>query len=173
MDTGGGVVRDLVNSETSSQAQDQQRQELERTLAAKRGGPVVISDRNSSDEIQRAKSANLAGNSSRASRLRHVEGLRRASKETPRGTQRHDKALATKVKWCREGDLNPHNPFGSADFKSAASASFAIPAREGNQRTHVRRRRGGRETPCTRGFATERRASFPVSHSRGATANKS
>src|SRR5450631_2931985 len=30
--------------------------------------------------------------------------------------------------WCREGDLNPHNPFGSADFKSAASASFAIPA---------------------------------------------
>src|ERR1017187_9460405 len=32
--------------------------------------------------------------------------------------------------WCREGDLNPHNPFGSADFKSAASASFAIPARK-------------------------------------------
>ena len=31
--------------------------------------------------------------------------------------------------WCREGDLNPHNPCGSADFKSAASASFAIPAR--------------------------------------------
>src|SRR3569833_1522885 len=30
--------------------------------------------------------------------------------------------------WCREGDLNPHNPFGAADFKSAASASFAIPA---------------------------------------------
>ena len=24
--------------------------------------------------------------------------------------------------------MNPHNPFGSADFKSAASASFAIPA---------------------------------------------
>src|SRR5208337_4025406 len=30
--------------------------------------------------------------------------------------------------WCREGESNPHNPFGSADFKSAASASFAIPA---------------------------------------------
>jgi hypothetical protein len=22
------------------------------------------------------------------------------------------------VGWCREGDSNPHNPFGSADFKS-------------------------------------------------------
>ncbi len=30
--------------------------------------------------------------------------------------------------WCREGDLNPHNHFWSADFKSAASANFAIPA---------------------------------------------
>jgi hypothetical protein len=26
--------------------------------------------------------------------------------------------------WCREGDLNPHNPFGSADFKSDSN-SFA------------------------------------------------
>ena len=32
-------------------------------------------------------------------------------------------------KWCPEGDLNPHNPCGSADFKSAASANFAIRAR--------------------------------------------
>jgi hypothetical protein len=30
--------------------------------------------------------------------------------------------------WCPEGDLNPHNPRGSADFKSAASADFAIRA---------------------------------------------
>ncbi len=30
--------------------------------------------------------------------------------------------------WCREGDSNPHNPLRSADFKSAASANFAIPA---------------------------------------------
>ena len=30
--------------------------------------------------------------------------------------------------WCREGDSNPHNRFRSADFKSAASASSAIPA---------------------------------------------
>ena len=36
-------------------------------------------------------------------------------------------ALLT-ISWCREGDLNPHNPFGSADFKSAASASSATPA---------------------------------------------
>src|SRR5215467_13223795 len=35
----------------------------------------------------------------------------------------------TEDSWCREGDLNPHSPFGPADFKSAASASFAIPAR--------------------------------------------
>jgi hypothetical protein len=26
--------------------------------------------------------------------------------------------------WCREGDLNPHNPFGSADFKSAHIVSY-------------------------------------------------
>jgi hypothetical protein len=37
--------------------------------------------------------------------------------------------------------LNPHNPFGSADFKSAASASFAIPAWEevGNLVSHAAR----------------------------------
>ena len=33
--------------------------------------------------------------------------------------------------WCPEGDLNPHRPFGPADFKSAASASFAIRAVSG------------------------------------------
>ena len=32
------------------------------------------------------------------------------------------------VLWCPEGDLNPHDPFRSADFKSAASADFAIRA---------------------------------------------
>jgi hypothetical protein len=26
--------------------------------------------------------------------------------------------------WCREGDSNPHNPFGSADFKSAHVVSY-------------------------------------------------
>jgi hypothetical protein len=31
-------------------------------------------------------------------------------------------------RWCREGDLNPHDLLESADFKSAASADFAIPA---------------------------------------------
>ncbi len=30
--------------------------------------------------------------------------------------------------WCPEGDLNPHRPFSPADFKSAASANFAIRA---------------------------------------------
>src|SRR5437763_10001342 len=30
--------------------------------------------------------------------------------------------------WCREGDSNPHALFKAADFKSAASASSAIPA---------------------------------------------
>jgi integrase len=33
-------------------------------------------------------------------------------------------------RWCREGESNPHSPFGPADFKSAASANFAIPARD-------------------------------------------
>jgi hypothetical protein len=32
------------------------------------------------------------------------------------------------VHWCPEGDLNSHSPFGPADFKSAASADFAIRA---------------------------------------------
>ena len=30
--------------------------------------------------------------------------------------------------WCPEGDLNPHGRLGPADFKSAASANFAIRA---------------------------------------------
>jgi hypothetical protein len=32
--------------------------------------------------------------------------------------------------WCREGESNPHRAFAPADFKSAASANFAIPARD-------------------------------------------
>jgi hypothetical protein len=32
-------------------------------------------------------------------------------------------------RWCREGESNPHRAFAPADFKSAASANFAIPAR--------------------------------------------
>src|ERR1035437_8105445 len=31
-------------------------------------------------------------------------------------------------RWCPEGDLNPHDQLRSADFKSAASANFAIRA---------------------------------------------
>ena len=27
-------------------------------------------------------------------------------------------ARAVNLRWCREGDLNPHSPFGPADFKS-------------------------------------------------------
>ena len=30
--------------------------------------------------------------------------------------------------WCRERESNPHGPFGPRDFKSRASANFAIPA---------------------------------------------
>jgi hypothetical protein len=85
------IARAMDMLETS---QDQQRQELERTLAAKRGQPIVINDRNTAGEIQTAKKANSAGNSLLTSRLRHVEGLRGASREMRRGTKRHDKALA-------------------------------------------------------------------------------
>ena len=28
--------------------------------------------------------------------------------------------------WCPEGDLNPHDRLGSADFKSAVSADFTM-----------------------------------------------
>ena len=31
--------------------------------------------------------------------------------------------------WCRGWDLNPQVPCGTADFKSAAYANFATPAR--------------------------------------------
>ena len=34
--------------------------------------------------------------------------------------------------------MNPHNPFGSADFKSAASADSAIPARRTTQVSHAK-----------------------------------
>ena len=30
--------------------------------------------------------------------------------------------------WCRGRESNPHDPFGSRDFKSRASANFATPA---------------------------------------------
>lgn len=32
--------------------------------------------------------------------------------------------------WCRERESNPHEPFGSSDFKSDTSASSVIPARD-------------------------------------------
>ena len=32
-------------------------------------------------------------------------------------------------RWCREGESTPTGLLGPADFKSRASASFAIPAR--------------------------------------------
>ncbi len=40
------------------------------------------------------------------------------------------KMLIFKGLWCPEGDLNPHVRLSTADFKSAASASFAIRAAE-------------------------------------------
>ena len=33
--------------------------------------------------------------------------------------------------WCRGWGSNPHDPYGSQDFKSCASASFATPAGSG------------------------------------------
>jgi hypothetical protein len=41
---------------------------------------------------------------------------------------RQELRCSKNFKWCREGESNPHSPFGPADFKSAASANFAIPA---------------------------------------------
>ena len=38
--------------------------------------------------------------------------------------------------WCPEGDLNPHDRLGSADFKSAVSADFTIRAGHGLVRCH-------------------------------------
>ena len=36
--------------------------------------------------------------------------------------------ILERIRWCREGESNPHRAFAPADFKSAASANFAIPA---------------------------------------------
>jgi hypothetical protein len=47
-------------------------------------------------------------------------------------------ALVMDIPWCPEGDLNPHNPCGSADFKSAASANFAIRANWNVSHTNLR-----------------------------------
>ena len=44
------------------------------------------------------------------------------------GTQRQQTAYFVEFFWCPEGDLNPHDRLRSADFKSAASANFAIRA---------------------------------------------
>src|ERR1700722_18312658 len=41
--------------------------------------------------------------------------------------------------WCREGESNPHRAFAPADFKSAASANFAIPAADRCQYVTVSR----------------------------------
>src|SRR5258708_39521959 len=55
------------------------------------------------------------------SRILYHEGIRHASEFCRLADGEND--------WCREGESNPHSPFGPADFKSAASANFAIPAR--------------------------------------------
>ena len=49
--------------------------------------------------------------------------------------------------------MNPHNPFGSADFKSAASANFAIPA-EGVDRFSIARRIAGYRSILSSGIPT-------------------
>ena len=75
-------------------SQDQQRQELERTLAAQRGRPRVINNRNATGEGQTKKRTNLAGNSPVTSRLRHVKGRLSTSRHIRRGTKRADKTLS-------------------------------------------------------------------------------
>ncbi len=63
---------------------------------------------------------------------RHKIGHSKNIKQT--GNAASGKAEGSQVRiiivfsWCREGESNPHSPFGPADFKSAASANFAIPA---------------------------------------------
>ena len=74
-------------------SQDQQRQELERTLAAQRGQPIVIDNRNATGEGQTKKRVNLAGNSPVTSRLRHVKGRLSTSRHIRCGTKHHDKTL--------------------------------------------------------------------------------
>jgi integrase len=74
-------------------SQDQQRQELERTLAAQRGQPIVINNRNATGEGQTKKRANLPGDSPVTSRLRHVKGRLSTFRHIRRGTKRDDKTL--------------------------------------------------------------------------------
>src|SRR5579871_4813255 len=54
--------------------------------------------------------------------------IQHAATEVRKGIPQPDTSSRTIGSWCREGDSNPHAPFEAADFKSAASASSAIPA---------------------------------------------
>src|SRR5258708_27761885 len=90
------------------------------------------------------------------SRILYHEGIRHASEFCRLADGEND--------WCREGESNPHSPFGPADFKSAASANFAIPARvnsslemlpgdyldEGSAGLQVMRERQSRRGLCPR-----------------------
>jgi hypothetical protein len=42
--------------------------------------------------------------------------------------QEHNPRRMYSNAWCREGESNPHAPFGASDFKSDTSASSVIPA---------------------------------------------
>ena len=42
-------------------------------------------------------------------------------------------SLVVQCRECREGELNPHAPFSTADFESAASPSSAISALTDNR----------------------------------------
>ena len=79
-----------------------------------------------------AKLTTMAEESVRALQTRADRTSAKTTSAQPTDAKHQGASKVTRtagVRWCREGDLNPHNPFGSADFKSAASASFAIPAR--------------------------------------------
>ena len=78
-----------------------------------------------------AKLTTMAEESVRALQTRADRTSAKTTSAQPTDAKHQGASKVTRtagVRWCREGDLNPHNPFGSADFKSAASASFAIPA---------------------------------------------
>ena len=62
------------------------------------------------------------------SRIARLQSRLRGTNRSPQEKSRANPKDFCINCWCREGESNPHRAFAPADFKSAASANFAIPA---------------------------------------------
>jgi hypothetical protein len=73
-----------------------------------------------------AKLTTMAEESVRALQTRADRTSAKTTSAQPTDAKHQGASKVTRtagVRWCREGDLNPHNPFGSADFKFSLDVS--------------------------------------------------